>query len=599
MIDRSNSILLGYGENMKVNDLSILVGGEAGAGITRAGYLFVKAAIRGGLNAFGMNDYQSMIRGGHNFYVAWVRDEEVYSQTDYVDLLIALNAETVMLHKNELAPSSGIIYDPNDLPNASQQVGRNDVKFYPVPLKKIVTEELKQDLISRNTVALGSAIKLVNYDFKVMEDVLKDTFIGKGAEASVRAAQRGYNYAKDNFEDDFEYRLERIKAEGKYKIFLTGNESIGSGAISAGCRFYVAYPMTPMSGLLTFMAEKERDYKIIVLHPEGEIAAVLMATGASFAGVRAMTATSGGGFCLMTEGLGMTGMTETPIVIAMGTRSGPSTGLPTYTGQGDLRFVFHASQGEFPRVVIAPGDIEECYYETMRAFNWADKYQIPAILLVDKYLVESQMSIDPFNQNRVGIERGDLATADTYEGEEEYGRHKITETGVSPRVIPGTMGAIVRTNSDEHDEFGYTTERPDITVKMQEKRMRKLSYLAKELEDRNVETTRLYGSKEADATIISWGSTKGPIREAMKLLNKENVPVNFLQVVYMQPFPTSTVEKILNDAKKKVIVEHNLTSQLSGLIRQYTLMDVDYKILKYDGRPWNPRGLADKVKEVL
>nr|MDO8135933.1 2-oxoacid:acceptor oxidoreductase subunit alpha [Candidatus Njordarchaeum guaymaensis] len=584
---------------MKVNELSILVGGEAGAGITRAGYLIVKAAIRGGLNAFGTNDYQSMIRGGHNYYVAWISDDEVYSQTDYVDLLIALNAETVMLHKDELAPRGGIIYDPDDLPGASQQVGRKDVKFYPIPLKKIVTEDLKQDLISRNTVALGSAIKLVDYDFKVMEDVLRDTFSEKAAEASVKAAQRGYDYAKDNFEDDFEYRLKRIKAEGKYKIFPTGNEAIGTGAISAGCKLYVAYPMTPVTGLLTFMAEKERDYKMIVLHPEGEIAAVLMAAGASFAGVRAMTATSGGGFCLMTEGLGMTGMTETPIVIAMGTRSGPSTGLPTYTGQGDLRFVLHASQGEFPRVVIAPGDVEECYYETMRAFNWAEKYQIPAIILVDKYLVESQMSVDPFDQTRVEIERGDLIITDKYEGEEEYGRHKVTETGVSPRVIPGTMGAIVRTNSDEHDESGYTTERSDITVKMQEKRMRKLGYLAQELEDRNVETTRLYGPEEADATIISWGSTKGPIREAMKLLNKGNISVNYLQVVYMQPFPTGTVEETLNDANRTVIVEHNLTSQLSGVIRQYTLKDMDHKILKYDGRPWNPRSLADKVKEVL
>jgi 2-oxoglutarate ferredoxin oxidoreductase subunit alpha len=301
----------------------------------------------------------------------------------------------------------------------------------------------------------------------------------------------------------------------------------------------------------------------------------------------------------MTEGLGMAAMTETPIVIAVGTRSGPSTGLPTYTAQGDLRFVLHASQGEFPRVVIAPGDVEECYYETMRAFNWAEKYQIPAIVLVDKYLAESHMSVDPFDPNRVKIERGDLTITDRYDGEEEYMKHRITETGVSPRLIPGTMGAIVRTNSDEHDEFGYTTERPDITAKMQEKRMRKLSYLEKELQDKQIETTRLFGPEEAQATIVSWGSTKGPLLEAMRLLSNERIQVNYLQVVYIQPFPTDSVEKAVNEARKTIIVEHNLTSQFSGLIRQYILKDVDHKILKYDGRPWNPGSLAQKIKEVL
>lgn len=584
---------------MKVNDLSFLVGGEAGAGITRAGYLFVKAAMRGGLSAFGTNDYGSLIRGGHNFYVASVRSSEVYSQSDYVDLLLALNAETVMLHKDEMAPGGGIIYDPDNLPDASKQVGRKDLKFYPVPLTKVVKEDLKQETISRNTVALGAAVKLVDYDFGVMEEVLRDTFSEKAAEANIKAAQAGYNYAKDNFEDDFEYRLEKTRAEGKYKIFLTGNEAIGTGAIMAGCGLYVAYPMTPMTGLLTFMAEKERSYKMIVLQPEGEIAALLMAAGASFAGTRAMTTTSGGGFCLMTEGLGMAGMTETPVVIGMGIRSGPSTGLPTYTSQGDLRFVLHASQGEFPRVVIAPGDVEECFYETMQAFNWADKYQLPVIILVDKYLVECQMSVKPFDTKRIKIERGDLTITDRYVGKEEYGRHKLTETGVSPRLIPSTKGALVRTNSDEHDEYGYTTERPDITVKMQEKRMRKLAYLEKELEAKKIETTRLFGPDQADATILAWGSSKGPIREAMKLLNKENTNVNYIQIVYLQPFPTHKVEKILKSAKKTIVVEHNMTSQLSGLIRQNVLKDVDHKILKYDGRPWNPASLAQKIKEVL
>jgi 2-oxoglutarate ferredoxin oxidoreductase subunit alpha len=432
-----------------------------------------------------------------------------------------------------------------------------------------------------------------------MQDVFRDTFSEKAAEASVNAAQAGYDFAKDNFEDNFEYRLEKVKAEGKYKIFLSGNESIGTGAISAGCGLYVAYPMTPMSGLLTFMAEKERNYKMIVLHPEGEIAALLMAAGASFAGTRAMTATSGGGFCLMTEGFGMTGMTETPVVVAMGMRSGPSTGLPTYTSQADLRFMLHASQGEFPRVVIAPGDVEECYYETMQAFNWADKYQLPAIVLVDKYLAECQMTVNPFDTKRIEIDRGVLTITDRYTGKDEYARHRFTDTGVSPRLIPSTKGAIVRTNSDEHDEYGHTSERPDNYVKMQEKRLRKLEIMEKELDERNIGTTRFFGTEDAGVTIIAWGSTKGPIREAMKLLKQEDIDVNYLQVVYLQPFPTRKIEDVMNTAKKTVVVEHNVTSQLSGLIRQNILKDVDHKILKYDGRPWNPGNLAQKIKGVL
>jgi 2-oxoglutarate ferredoxin oxidoreductase subunit alpha len=584
---------------LKVNDLSILVGGEAGAGITRAGYLFAKACMRGGLHAFGTNDYQSLIRGGHNFYVTWIREDEVHCQADLVDLLLALNSETIMLHKDEMAQNGGIIYDPDDSPNPIEALQRDDLKLYPIPLKKLVTEDLKQDIISRNTVALGAAMKIVDYDFIMLQDVLGDTFSDKAAVASIAAARRGYDYAKQNFKDDFECHLDKTRCSGKTKIFLTGNESIGTGAIAAGCKVYVAYPMTPMSGLLTFMAEKERNYKMIVLHPEGEIAALIMAAGASFAGVRAMTATSGGGFCLMTEGLGMTGMTETPVVIAMGIRNGPSTGLPTYTSQGDLRFVLHAGQGEFPRVVIAPGDIDECFYETMRAFNWADKYQLPVILLVDKYLMESQMSVAPFDPDRIEIDRGDLEIVDRYQGKEEYKRHKITETGVSPRLIPSTMGAIVRTNSDEHDELGYTTEKPEITIMMMEKRMRKLDYLQRELGERNIETTRFLGEEEADATIMGWGSTKGPIIEAMRILDKESIHVNYRQIVYLHPFPTDVVADTLKKAKKTIIVENSFTSQLSGLIRQYILKDVDHKILRYDGRPWNPGSLAQKIKEVL
>jgi len=583
---------------MKINEISVLIGGEAGAGITRSGYLFAKACVRGGLYAFGVNDYQSLIRGGHNFYIVRIDDEKVYSQIDYVDLLIALNAETVMLHKDELVPGAGIIFDKDNVTLSPETFDRKDLKFYQVPMKKIVMEELKEQPIMMNTVALGAAVALVDYDLTLLEGVLKDTFKEEVAESNIRAARIGHEYTKKNFQDNFEYRLRKTKIADKRRLFLTGNEAVGLGAIGAGCKFYAAYPMTPLTGLLHFMAANDREYNMVVIQPEGEIAAINMVAGAAFAGARAMTGTSGGGFCLMTEGLGMTGMTETPVVIVVGQRSGPSTGLPTYSSQGDLRFVIHASHGEFPRVVIAPGDVEECFYETMRAFNWAEKYQLPVILLTDKCLVESHMSVDPFEENRVKVERGTLLTGQ-YDGEEEYRRHKITETGVSPRAVPSTKGAIVRTNADEHDEYGYTSEDSSMTTRMMDKRMRKLTHLAKELEERDIETTKFYGPEEADATIISWGSTKGPIRETMKLLKQDGVEVNYLQILYLLPFPTNAVEGILRKARKTIVVENNKTSQLSGLIREHTLRDVDYKILKYDGRPFNPIYLSERIKEMV
>ncbi|MGA9387638.1 MAG: 2-oxoacid:acceptor oxidoreductase subunit alpha [Candidatus Bathyarchaeia archaeon] len=585
---------------MKVNDFSFLIGGEAGAGISRSGFLLAKACMRGGLSVFGVNDYQSLIRGGHNFYIVRISDGEIYSQPDHVDLLIALNAQTVLRHKDELVSGGGIIYDENDIDLKAETFDRKDLKLYPIPLKKIVVDELKEphNLIMRNTVALGATIALTDYDFALLKEILRDTFKPEVAESNIKAARKGYDYIKQNFKSEFEYRLKKTETAGKKRVFLTGNEAVGLGALKAGCKFYVSYPMTPTTGLLHFMTSNERSYGMITMQPEGEVAAINMITGAAFAGTRVMTATSGGGFCLMSEGLGMTGMTETPVVVMVGQRPGPSTGLPTYSAQGDLRFVIHASQGEFPRVVIAPGDIEECFYETLRAFNWADKYQLPVILLTDKYLVESEVSVEPFDVNRVAIERGSLI-ADSYEGKEEYGRYKITETGVSPRAVPSAKGAIVHANSDEHDEYGLTTEDPVITTAMMDKRMRKLSAIAKEIEQRNIETVKFYGPEEARATIISWGSTKGPIREAMKLLKSEDIVVNYLQILYLHPFPNGEVEKVLHRAKKTIVVEQNKTSQLSSLIRDHNLRGVDHKILKYDGRPFNPGDLSDRIKEVL
>ena len=578
------------------NKISLLVGGEAGAGISRSGLLFAKSCLRGGLCVFGANDYQSLIRGGHNFYTIRACEEEIYSQADKTDLLIALNKETVDLHKDELVSGAGIIYDKEEFSINPEDLDSQDVKLYHVPLRKIV-KELTGPQIMENTVALGAATALLDYDLKILDEVLQDTFKEKVAQQNMEAAKRGYDYVKENYGNSFGYKLEKTKQAGKKRIFLTGNEAIGLGALNAGCKFYAAYPMTPATTILHFLAPLDREYKMVVIQTESEIAAINMVAGASYAGVRSMTATSGGGFSLMAEAIGMVGMTETSPVIVLVQRPGPSTGLPTYSSQTDLRFAIHASQGEFPRVVLAPGDVKECFYNTVEAFNLAEKFQMPVIIISDKYLSESNGTTEQFVQNRMGIDRGELITGEEYTQKVEYMRHKITESGVSVRAIPGIKGVVVRTNADEHNELGYTTEDPILTTKMTDKRFRKLDGLTKEFE--NYETVKFYGSKDAETTIVSWGSTKGPIREAMKILNKNGKVVNFLQIVYLCPFPVNRVKEYLKSAKKMIVIENNKTSQLSGLIQEHLLMGVDQKILKYDGRPFDPEALAQQIMEVL
>jgi 2-oxoglutarate ferredoxin oxidoreductase subunit alpha len=581
---------------MIVNKISVMIGGEAGAGIARSGFLFAKICLRGGLGVLGTIDYQSLIRGGHSFYIVRAEVEEIYCQRDTIDLLLALNKETILLHKDELVPGGGVLFDGEEAPLINKELSRDDLRLFSVPLREIA-EKLKGELIIRNTIALGAAVALVGYDLEILNRVLRGAFKPKVAEINVKAAKMGYDYAKDAYAEDFEYRLEKTTSAGKREMLLNGNEAVSLGAIQAGCKFYAAYPMTPATGVLHFLAPLDREYDMIVIQAESEIAAINMVAGASFAGVRAMTATSGGGFCLMSEGLGMTGMTETPAVIVLAQRPGPSTGLPTYSGQGDLRFAIHASQGEFPRLVITPGDVEECFYKTMEAFNLAEKFQIPAILITDKYLVESHAAAELFNLKKIGIDRGLLLTEDEYTDETEYKRHRFTEDGVSPRAMPGMKGVLVRTNADEHNESGYTTEDAELTTKMVDKRFKKLEGLIKDLE--NYRTTKFYGPREADVTILGWGSTKGPIREAMKILSNEGVKINYLQILYLNPFPVDAVQRVLKSAKKTAVVENNKTSQLAGLIREHLLMSVEHKILKYDGRPFNPGELSQRIKEIL
>ena len=580
---------------MKDNCLSWKIGGEAGYGIMTTGLIFAKVCSRAGLRVFDHIEYPSLIRGGHNTYQVRAEVEEVFSHVKHVDLLVALNEETIDKHKEELAPGGGIIYDGDVIPLGKEDLRREDIKLYHIPLLRLA-EESGGRRIMINSVALGASVALIGFDFEMISDVIRDVYRGKAKETiefNIKAAKLGYDYVKSKeMEKDFRRKLPKVA--GKRRMLLTGNEAVGLGAIKAGCKFYAAYPMTPSSSILHFMASQERNFSLVVKHTEDEIAAINMAIGAGFAGARAMTATSGGGFSLMSEALGLAAMTETPIVVVVCQRPGPSTGLPTRTEQGDLKFVLHASQGDFPRFVIAPGDIEECFYKTIEAFNLADRYQCPVILILDKYLSESHKTAEEFDVSGIKIERGLLLSNEELERIEEFKRYEFTETGISPRTIPGQRGGIFTATGNEHDETGYLSEDKTVRTKMMDKRFRKFEQAEKEIPE-----PKLFGPKNAEVTIIAWGSTKGPVKEAMRLLDRDGVKANFLQILYISPFPTNTVSKIIETSKKTVIVENNKTAQLASLIKEKTGKEIEHKILKYDGRQFFPTEIYQRVKEVL
>lgn len=566
------------------NSINWKIGGEAGYGIMISGLMFSKCLSRNGFHIFNYAEYPSLIRGGHNTYYVRAAPEFIHCQLNRVDILVALNEETIQKDTHNLSEDSGIIFDSDTVKISKELKGR----LYPVPLLKLA-KEAKGDHVMRNTVGLGASIALMDYDINELLEIIKESFKGKGneiIEINQKAAQLGYDYIKQNTKNDFAFKLKKI--ENKKRMVLTGNDALCMGAIKAGCKFLSAYPMTPINSILSFMAAHEKDYNLVVKQPEDEISGINMAIGASFAGVRAMTATSGGGLSLMVESFGLAAMSETPLVVIDGQRPGPATGLPTWTDQADLRFVLHAAQGEFPRIVIAPGDLEECYSIIMHAFNLAEKYQMLVIILTDKYLAESFRSAEDFN-GEPNIERGILKDEEL-QNMADYKRFAITETGISPRAIPGQKNGMFMVTSDEHNEEGYFDEESDNRIIMMDKRFKKLEQAAKEIPE-----PKLYGNPNADLTIIGWGSVKMPVLESLK----EFPNVNFLHTVYVNPFPKKKIEEVLNSSKKTLIIENNKTGQFLSLIKEHIGKETDYKLLKYDGRPFYPEEIADKIKEVL
>jgi len=560
-------------------DFNFVVGGEAGQGVQSVGFLLAKVFARGGYHIFADQDYESRIRGGHNFFRVRVRDSRVFTFSESVDMLVALNKESIYLHHKELADKGIVLYDGEKINDITEN------KSFSVPIARLAEEKVGDKLMT-NTVALGAALGLVGYEIRMLDTVLQDHFgMGKTAENNIKAALAGYEYAHKEYKGEFSHQLKSIPKVNR--MLLTGNEAIGLGAIASGCTFVAGYPMTPTTPIIEYLASKTKGFRLVVVQPEDEIAAINMAIGASYAGVRAMTATSGGGFCLMVEGLGLAGMTETPIVVVEGQRAGPAIGLPTRTEQGDLEFMIHAAHGEFPRAILAPATIEDCFWLTVKAFNLADKYQTPVIILTDHHLASSYATVDKFDLSKVTIDRGILYSK---RDEEEYRRHKVTLSGISPRAFPGQEGTLVITDSDEHDETGHLIEDAPTRTQQVQKRMRKLFSLKSE-----IATPQLYGPKKAENTIIGWGSTYGAIREAVDILRKQMVSVNWLHLDEIWPFPSESVADALDKANNSYVIENNATGQLARIIRAQTGKKVTGSILKYDGRPFSSTHIVEMI----
>jgi 2-oxoglutarate ferredoxin oxidoreductase subunit alpha len=567
------------------------LGGEAGFGVLSAGEVFARSLTRSGFNVFASDEHPSLVRGGHNTIQVRFSEEEIHCHEREIDLLIALDEKTAQLHVNELKSEGGIVYDSSQFILSHDSLKRADVKLYDVPMAEII-KELKAPIIVRNTVSLGSSMAYFGIEMKNLESVIKDSFEEqKISDLNIEAARRGYEYFKENFKLVSFFITK--KGDDTPKMLLTGNDATCLGAIKAGCKFLSAYPMTPASSILHYLAAKAEKNNMITIQSEDEISAIGNAIGAAFAGVRAMTATSGGGFSLMTEFISLTAMTETPLVIVEVQRPGPSTGLATRHGQGDLDFVLSAGQGEFPRIVLAPGDIDECFYLTFEAFNLAERFQVPVIVLSDKYLGTSHKSTSLFNTN-LKIDRGYLLTRDELEKIDDFKRYEYTETGVSPRSLPGQRNGIHNAPGNEHDEYGDSMEDAYKTTQIVDKRFRKLPHILSSFPNQNV-----FGSSISDVSIVSWGSTKGAILEAMDMLDKDGVSSNFLQVTHLSPFPATFVSEFIEKSQRIMSIEVNKTGQLANLIAKETGYIIDMRVSKYNGRPITPKEVYRGIKALL
>jgi len=561
---------------------NVLIGGAAGQGIETTAAIFEKLLKKAGFFVFSSKDFMSRVRGGHNFTLIRFGSETITSHSSRLDGLVALDEESIHVHLGQLSEDGFILCDstlvsedPRSISIAMSQTARN----------------LGNPRVS-GSVAIGALLGLFGLNLDHVGEVLSQFVREEFTEINSKAVEAGFNSVKMH-----------VQAEpGDFSgcMTISGNQALALGALAAGLRFYSAYPMSPSTSIMEYLAGQSKKCGIVVEQAEDEIAAVNMAIGASFAGVRAMTGTSGGGFCLQVEALGLAGMTEIPVVIADIQRPGPATGLPTRTEQSDLKFVISAAQGEFPRMVIALRDHEDAFRQSIRAFHLADKYRIPVILLSDQFLADTSSTVKPFRLDDPALVLEDSAGVrleglpfDIPEGS-EYLSYRLTEDGVSPRLLPGNPHAFVAADSDEHDEEGRITESAEVRKQMMDKRLKKLVSLRGELEE-----PVWLGSESCSTLLIGWGSLKGPLSEAVEILNKEQSGL-YGALVFgdIYPLPSVRVTKAAESARCIINVEQNATGQLAGLLREYTGIRCDASILKYDGRQITGEEIAERIRET-
>lgn len=634
-------------EGTITNSLSWVTGGAQGSGVDSAANIFSRACAIGGLHLFGKREYYSNIKGEHSYFTVRVSDKPLHSHVDEINMLVSFDAETIFRHFEEVTASGAIIYDSgivntllDEVPtvdgpaadrikkvlqkaglgftvqDALEHAKRRGAILFPMPFFQLLQEfaqKANDPALSRltrmiNVMALSASMAIMDFDSGVLAKAIQFIFRTKKkvADLNVQAAVHTYNYAKAKFAgSNFNYRL-KIRPAQPDTIIVQGNQSSALGKMVAGCRFQTYYPITPASDDSEFLEANEildlydsgKKGSTVVIQTEDEIAAITMAIGSALTGVRTATATSGPGFSLMAEALGWAGMNEVPVVISLYQRTGPSTGLPTRHEQGDLIFAINAGHGEFPRIVLASGDIEESFYDTIKAFNFADCYQMPVIHMLDKAIANSLITCRNFNVKKLAIDRGSRVKQITEEDKGvagNYLRFKLSNNPISPMVVLGTKGAIFWNSGDEHTEEGHITEDPEIRVQMMDKRMSKLDVAINEIPDEDKAVA--YGS--GDIVIVSWGSTKGAILDAMDKLAAEGMKVKYIQVRLMHPFPSELVKSMLKGAKTVINIEMNYTGQLGSLIRQHTGLEAYYHIVKYNGRPMSLDEVYNGVKRII
>jgi 2-oxoglutarate ferredoxin oxidoreductase subunit alpha len=580
---------------MNQADVIVGIGGAAGDGVASAGNTLAVSVARQGQGVFAYNSYQSVIRGGHSWLRLRISAKKPLNHGDQVDAVIALNQDTLDRHLQELQPGGSVLYNAAKLkPRYEPAKG---VQLCPLPVPEL-TSAYEKLPVMQNTVAVGAAIRLMGLDFAGLESVLESTFAKKPqvVKVNVEAAKAGYDYAAAHFQP----LPKQLQKTSQKWALMTGNELIAMGAAFSGCKFYCAYPMSPATHILEWFAGHGKELGICVRQVEDEISVVNMSIGAGHMGVRSMCATSGGGLALMTEAIGMAGMIETPVVVVNVMRAGPSTGVPTKTEQADLNQAFGASQGDFPRIVIAPLSMPDCFRTPALAFNLAERYQCPVIILADLLMCEDNETVDPALLDvEFTIDRGELITeANGQPDGEPYLRYKDTPSGISPRAIPGLPGHLYVSGTDEHDEDGVLISDvftdPVRRVKMVNKRDRKMSTVLD-----HVPAPKLEGRADAEVTLVGWGSTWGVITEAVERLNREGISVNHLPITLLIPFHVKEVTDILGKSKKIIIVENNFSGQFARHLRAETGVVAQGHIRKYDGEPFEPKHIVAGVREIL